>query len=408
MSEYKNSILKELGIKDSKTPTVRENAFPGIDPDEQDANMQEPKAQEPSARDRMMSPTAISTPVLAIAVRGSSTGGLPSGTNLTPSKLGGYEPIDTAKENSLVVDKTPTSGPIASPEPIAKEEDTNTPAEEHPHQVQNSPDQPPQAVTGASTETEPSLQLKTAMPQGIDVDVAEGEDEDNHEDNPEYQEKHLDQFRKDRSASPEGDEVRKELGINEGKHKAGCECGFCKNKSKFGKKTDKDKDKDKDKEPMDEAKEGIPTHRLVAIRESLQEKAVSGKMSKKESEVFHCLTEVLQRRGFGLEKKLFGKKTMLETAGVVAEKELPHEDVAAAWQDDKNGEYIAVEPDSNRAYYVAHGSRMEEIPAKFGNIWGGIKAWMDAKGFYPNIWSANDHGNVSLHSKSGRYLGGLV
>lgn len=88
--------------------------------------------------------------------------------------------------------------------------------------------------------------------------------------------------------------------------------------------------------------------------------------------------------------------------------ELPHEEVAAAWQDDQHGEYISVDPDGNRAYYIAHGTRMEEIPSQYGNIWAGIRAWMNSKGYFPNIWSANDHGNLTLWSRSGKPLGGLV
>jgi RNA polymerase-binding transcription factor DksA len=42
-------------------------------------------------------------------------------------------------------------------------------------------------------------------------EVDEGEDEDNQKDNPEFKEKDEKQFRKDRSASPEGEEVRKHL-----------------------------------------------------------------------------------------------------------------------------------------------------------------------------------------------------
>lgn len=39
--------------------------------------------------------------------------------------------------------------------------------------------------------------------------------------------------------------------LDEGKHKTGCECGFCKNKGTFGKKKDEDKE-DKSKKEMDE------------------------------------------------------------------------------------------------------------------------------------------------------------
>jgi hypothetical protein len=430
MSKFKNSILRELGIRKSSLPpsTVKEDAFPGIDPLEQDGNM-----QEPTPRDRMMSPTAVSTPVLAIAVRGSNTGGLPSGRNLEPSKLGGYEPIPTAKENSLVVDKTPESGVISNPEPVAPEGAIpNTPGEEHPHQVQNTPDQPPQAITGASTEDDSSLQLKAAMPQGIDVDVAEGEDEDNNANNPEFQEKDADQWRKDRSASPEGDEVRKHLGINEGKHKAGCTCGFCKNKNRFGKKSKDDENKDdkKDKKESDEEmNEGkrVSTTQLFAVRQSLQEKAIAGTMSKKESEVFSCITEVLQKRGKGVEKRLFGKKSMLETAGVVSERELPHEEVLAAWEDDKSsGDYIGVN-DKGDAYYqgkliVPSEREKQMVPTGKAGVppewkrgastmnpdWKGIKAWCNQNNFWPNVWVGNDHGNVELYTVNGKPLGGLV
>lgn len=90
------------------------------------------------------------------------------------------------------------------------------------------------------------------------------------------------------------------------------------------------------------------------------------------------------------------------------ERELSHDEVVAAWEDDKNGEYITILPDENRAYYVAHGSSLEEIRPVYGNIWSGVRAWMDSKGFYPNIWSANDHGNLSLWSRGGKMLGGLV
>jgi hypothetical protein len=45
--------------------------------------------------------------------------------------------------------------------------------------------------------------------------VKEDDDLDNNDKNPEFQEKDKDQFRKDRSNSPEGKEVRKSLGMDE-------------------------------------------------------------------------------------------------------------------------------------------------------------------------------------------------
>lgn len=39
--------------------------------------------------------------------------------------------------------------------------------------------------------------------------------------------------------------------LNEGGHKAGCQCGFCKNKGSLGKKKD---DKSKDEQPKTESR----------------------------------------------------------------------------------------------------------------------------------------------------------
>lgn len=189
-----------------------------------------------------MSPSARSTPVIAMAIRGSSTGGLPTGadremslsqnsgvdvTNLSPSQLGGYEPIAPAKNNSKVVNKTPVNSTIKSSMLNTGATSSETTPNEHPHQVQGFHGEPPQDVTGASTDSDDSLTLKMAMPKGVDVDIQEddekdgydeyehGSDEENHSDNPEFQRKSAEMFRKSRSASPVGDEIRKAMGINE-------------------------------------------------------------------------------------------------------------------------------------------------------------------------------------------------
>jgi hypothetical protein len=172
-----------------------------------------------------------------MAVRGSSTGGLPSGADsgmslphsdgvdvskLSPSQLGGYEPIPTAKDNSKLVNRTPNNPQINSSAMKSFESDTQI--DPHPHQVQKAEGEPPQDVTGASTDSDNSLTLKMAMPKGVDVDLQEddgydeyehGSDEENNRNNPEFQKKDAEQFRKDRSASPVGDEIRKSMGINE-------------------------------------------------------------------------------------------------------------------------------------------------------------------------------------------------
>jgi len=275
MSDYKNFLLRQLGIKES-----------AIKPTEDETDATGPslginkQSQEPSSRDRMISPTAVSTPVIAMAVRGSVTGGLPSGKNMSSSKLGGYEPIPTTKQNSEVVDKTPNNVKINSSSPIS-DVTSDSEKEVHPHQVQNADGEPPQSVTGASIEDDGALKLKDMAPKQLDIDVTEGEAEDNHADNPDFQQKDGEQFRKDRASSPEGDEVRNQLGI----------------------------------------KEQVSVETLLKIRQSLQEKAISGKMNAKESEAFKRITEVLQKRGLGLEEKLFGKKSMLETANVKSDKD---------------------------------------------------------------------------------------
>jgi hypothetical protein len=236
MSDYTKYLLRQLGIKESSLKKLKLNE------DELDAE----KGNETGVPNfqKMLSPTARATPVIAVAIRGSSTGGLPSGadqTGISPTtptgRLGGYEPIPSAKDNSLVVDKTPSNSAINSSSPI----NNNSPTEEdpHPHQIQKDVGEPPQAVTGASTDSDDSLTLKSTVPKGVDIDVAEDE-KNPHDSNMDGEE------------SMEDQEKNKQ-GLNEGKHKPGCQCGFCKNKGGFGKKKDS-KDKD-DKEEKDEKKD---------------------------------------------------------------------------------------------------------------------------------------------------------
>lgn len=258
MNNYKNYLLRQLGIKESSIKPA------GIQPSEVD-----PKELEMGIEDEtehtndkalaqkialqhlkqhpdyyskiknagleenvptdLTSPTAIATPFIAMAVRGSSTGGLPSGadrtmslpqvdgidvTKMTSGQLGGYEPIPLAKDNSELINKTPVNPQINSSSP--KNDSPQTQIDPHPFQFQRSQGEDPQSITGASTDSDDTLKLKMAMPKGLDIDIAEGEDEDNNSNNPEFQEKDAKQFRKDRSASPEGDSVRKHLGISEG------------------------------------------------------------------------------------------------------------------------------------------------------------------------------------------------
>lgn len=89
------------------------------------------------------------------------------------------------------------------------------------------------------------------------------------------------------------------------------------------------------------------------------------------------------------------------------EDEYPEPSLEDTWNEDKNGEYIQINDDGS-VVYVAHGSVMETIPVDLDDQFAGIRAWMEAKQFYPNIWQTNDHGNVTLFDSQGNDLGGLV
>jgi hypothetical protein len=125
-----------------------------------------------------ISPTARPTPIIGVSVRGSVTGGLPSGADrekdISPSKLGGYEKIPVDAVNSKLIDKTPVNTQINSSTPINDSPKT-TDGVTHPFQIQKDAGEEPQAVTGASTDSDDTLTLKSAMPNGISIDVAENE-----------------------------------------------------------------------------------------------------------------------------------------------------------------------------------------------------------------------------------------
>ena len=218
MSDYKKYFLTQFGIKEALKPS---NIQPSeVDPnelemgvDDEKAHTDDPGEQQTIALQHlkdtpdyysrikaagvdgnggslsMMSPTAISTPVIAMAVRGSSTGGLPSGadrgmslsntdgvdiSHLKPSQLGGYEPIITTRDNSRLVNKTPKNSEINSNSIKVYNPQVNI--DVHPHQVQQAQGEPPQEVTGASTEDSP-LMLKMGLPKGVSIDLEEGSKE---------------------------------------------------------------------------------------------------------------------------------------------------------------------------------------------------------------------------------------
>jgi hypothetical protein len=98
------------------------------------------------------------------------------------------------------------------------------------------------------------------MPKGIDIDVSEQNTEEESgkepvaDENPEYTTPNKEgRFGTNLGEVFERNKklMQDKLGIvSEGKHKAGCTCGFCKNKGSFGKK----KDEEKEQKDVDESK----------------------------------------------------------------------------------------------------------------------------------------------------------
>ena len=140
-----------------------------------------------------LSPTARPTPIIALGIRGSSSGGLPSGVDqgrqdISPSKVGGYDRVTPQNLNSKLVDKTPSNPDIKqAAAPIINNPQTKETVT-HPHQIQVTAHEMPQAATGASTDSDPTLKLRSAVPKGIDIDItdeggAESDEEVKNEDN---------------------------------------------------------------------------------------------------------------------------------------------------------------------------------------------------------------------------------
>lgn len=260
----------------------------------------------PKKSEEQISPTARPPTILALGIRGSTTGGLPSGadqlgTDISPTKVGGYDRVDPANLNSKVVNKTPENPEIEQDDvPINNNPSTGN-GVTHPHQIQVTAHEEPQAATGASTDTDPTLTLKSATPKGIEVDVTD-ENEDSEEEtkninnnsnlipstslsetfsrhrklmleklglcscgckpsecickpdckcgcNKDKKMDECDTCGCDNPKNPKDSQVTanampqdnvghgtSESVVTEGKHKAGCQCGFCKNKGNFGKK----------------------------------------------------------------------------------------------------------------------------------------------------------------------------
>lgn len=304
MSDYKSYLLRQLGIKESRYKPSVDDPYKDIDPDELETGADEeaeehgmsPEKAKQTAIDHLkepqqghyytgvekaknmgmlkekmppftslLSPTAKSPAILAIGIRGTPGGIMP--TSLAPSDtvstpiesgvnvksgaaLGGLEPINTQRPNSLTFDTTPQNQTLNSSAPVA-DAVPSTPADEHPAQIQQVDGVPAQALAGSTNdakapmgekpepekfevgrkEGEEDISLKGACLKGIDVDVPKEEGEEESDEEEEEEKLHM---------------------VKEGKHKTGCQCGFCKNKGSFGKKKKEEKKNESADKKVDE------------------------------------------------------------------------------------------------------------------------------------------------------------
>ena len=158
-ANYKKYVMRQMGLTEA-----------------QFAPLPKKEAIEPQ-----ISPTARPPTILALGIRGSTTGGLPSGADqmakdISPTKVGGYDRVEPQKLNSKLVDKTPDNAELKQAAPINTHPSTGA-GVTHPHQIQVTAHEEPQSVTGASTDSDPTLTLKSATPKGIEVDIP-GENEE--------------------------------------------------------------------------------------------------------------------------------------------------------------------------------------------------------------------------------------
>ena len=320
MNNYKDHIRRSMGLTEAQfiSPSkLKTENFPGIDPEDWST-----AAKREKGEDENISPTARPTPIIALGVRGSSSGGLPSGIDqgrqdISPTKVGGYDRVTTQNLNSKLVDKTPQNPEIKQETNPINQNPSTGKGITHPHQIQVTAHEEPQVATGASTDSDDTLKLKSAVPKGIDIDITdEGSDESDEEVKNENNntamipstslsetfERNKQLMRKKLGLKGAGDagdvgdwedlDIRGGRGpehpldnsgkgnigsggrrrarhglsdlppdpddideiMTEGKHKAGGSCGFCKNKGNFGKKK-KEEQEEGCKEEQEESKE---------------------------------------------------------------------------------------------------------------------------------------------------------
>jgi hypothetical protein len=239
MNPYKSYIFKQLNIKESNLrpvdidpetidptelkigigvegehtgdiETAKKIALHHLDEDPNYySKMKNCGLKEHSPFSQLLSPTAKAPRALAISVRGTPHGVLP--TSLIPSEtsdtaiaptgagvdikskaaLGGLELVSPQIPNTTLVDSTPKNSTLESPKPVA-DAVPKTPANEHPLQVQQTVgDISVQALTGTSPDGKAPMGNKPepkkfdvgdeeGQSQGFDIDVP-GEPEEDEE-----------------------------------------------------------------------------------------------------------------------------------------------------------------------------------------------------------------------------------
>jgi hypothetical protein len=254
MNDYKKYLLRQMGLKEAQfVPFVREDEHPDIDPEVLMRKKSKEKSEHPQLtaaqaeliakqhmkkgvdeQGPMMSPTAKAPQILGVAIRGSVTGGLPSGADrnepdLAPHKLGGYDRVAPEDLNTTLVDKTPANPEIKQETNPINQNPATGQGVTHPHQIQVTAGEEPQSTTGASTDSDPTLKLKSAMPKGIDIDITEKEEEPTkEEENPMIPTTSLSETFERHKQMALG--IIRQHALNEGKctGKADCTCKQCK------------------------------------------------------------------------------------------------------------------------------------------------------------------------------------
>ncbi len=218
MSEYKSYILRQMGISESdrKRDSKLEESFDpsevakGIAVEKEHTNDEviakriaiDHLKEDPHYYSRMekcglkefapfsrISPTAKSPTVLAIGIKGSPGGMMPTSllpsstvsdgeTGVdpkTPAALGGLELVNKQEPNTVTYDNTPVNSNLESAAPVADDVEP-TPAIEHPSQVQQTEDEPVQSLTGTTDDDDDQMGDKPE-PENFEVDNGEEDPE---------------------------------------------------------------------------------------------------------------------------------------------------------------------------------------------------------------------------------------